>query len=333
MNVITGRGGPAATARRWTLALAGALLGAMAFAVPAGASETVTEVEKIVPDSGFCNPTAWEPPCFASELGISVPVDDETLMAAATIGYLNDDDVYQFRVFAYGREAGGRWAPPQALGGYRGWEVGRPDLLQIDVDAARAMIGNPHWSDLPHGYVYAFGRDDAGFWSWTDTLRDPEKDYWFAFFGFDIDLRGNTAVIDGKLFEADDGDWAFAQTLDPSLPASWSQPHDRADFDGQTIVTAGPDYGVQLWERDPAGAWVVQQAIPEPGGPGEAGFGEAVPVDGDVLLVGAPGTDGPGEAAGAVLVYLRGNDGTDLDPRESNSRGSPSKTPAPVSPQ
>ncbi len=72
--------------------------------------------------------------------------------------------------------------------------------------------------------------------------------------------------------------------------------------DGSGAAEAGSAW---VFVAQPAG-WSVQALLAAPGAASGDGFGAAVAVAGDTLVVGAPGRDGPGAAdAGAAYVFVR----------------------------
>ncbi|MBB5206869.1 InlB B-repeat-containing protein [Chiayiivirga flava] len=140
--------------------------------------------------------------------------------------------------------------------------------LAIDGDTA-FIASTGAYSHGTRGAVLVLQRS-GGIWSETARLLpDPSDDV--ESFGQAIAVSGDTVVV--------------------SAP--------------DAATAAGPDRGaVYVFVRDGA-AWRRQARID--GGPGEfnAGFGSAVAVDGDVLLVGAPSTRVESIVSGAVIEFRR----------------------------
>lgn len=77
---------------------------------------------------------------------------------------------------------------------------------------------------------------------------------------------------------------------------------------GGTLAIGQPDFGaeVHLVERGPSGAWSGAGALPRPATVFDGSeFGEALAMDGDLLVVGAPGEDAQSYDSGAAYVFRR----------------------------
>ena len=106
-----------------------------------------------------------------------------------------------------------------------------------------------------------------------------------------------------------------------TLRASDGQRFDRfgrsVAIDGDTIVvgaTGDDDLGsgsgtAFVFERSD-GQWMETAKLTASDGTGFEKFGEAVAIDGDTIVVGAPDEDGRGSKAGALYVFQRGESGT-----------------------
>ena len=135
---------------------------------------------------------------------------------------------------------------------------------------------------------------------------------------------GSVAVIDGQVL--------VGETANMALPGivyvygrtagGWSEsaritladmhgPPDRfgatMDADGDLVLIGAPTLGdgtgaALLYRRDAGGEWHEVGRLTPGGEGGEAGFGAAVALDGDIAVVGAPGD---GDGAGAVYVFTR----------------------------
>lgn len=125
-----------------------------------------------------------------------------------------------------------------------------------------------------------------------------------------LDVDGDVAVLGGTLsgtpgravvFERASGSWSEVTLLDPSMPGSTTAPTDTVAVSGDTIATSQSSRNaVDLFLRL-NGAWTFVQRLnaPTPGG-----FGHALALDGDTLVVGAPDTPSMMEGqVGTGYVY------------------------------
>jgi hypothetical protein len=148
-------------------------------------------------------------------------------------------------------------------------------------------------------------------------------------FGNAVAVAGDTAVvgallatIDGKL--AQGAAYVFTRSGDQWLPgqkltASDGQLGDQfgsaVAFDGETLVIGAREVdggagAVYVFTRSD-GQWVEQAKLTAADGqPGDR-FGDYAAVDGDTIVVGSPGVDGPGSSfeQGAAYVFTRTDDG------------------------
>lgn len=114
--------------------------------------------------------------------------------------------------------------------------------------------------------MYLFTRTASGVWSQQAELLDPQYGIGTDHFGDALALQGNTLMV---------GAW------------------------GATGVTT--DTGaVYVYERS-GSVWCLQATITATDGTYIDGFGTAVALSGNTLVVGAPGNNG----AGAVYVFVR----------------------------
>ena len=133
----------------------------------------------------------------------------------------------------------------------------------VAVSDGHVLIGEPANTALP-GIVYVYGRSAGG---WSETAR--------------ITLADMHGPPDG---------------LGAALAA-----------DGDLVLIGAPGLGdgtgaALLYRRDAGGEWREVGRLTPEGAGGDAGFGRAVALDGDVAVVGAPGA---GDGAGAVYVFTR----------------------------
>lgn len=107
------------------------------------------------------------------------------------------------------------------------------------------------------------------------------------------------------------------QTSEPTAYLGATELVTDAALDGTRLALGRPSAEeVEIYERDSVGVWSSVAVIPEPS-PGMEDFGSSVALDGDRLLVGAPGKGDPAPNPsfphGAAVLFERQPDGTWLD--------------------
>lgn len=182
----------------------------------------------------------------------------------------------------------------------------------VALDAPRALVGaaNEEACGPGSGAVYVFEADTSEVWHKAARLAAPDCAAGM-FFGRAVALSGSRALVAASgeffasrgrnsvyVFEQDSsGVWANVARL--AAPAG----HDEGPFgasialDGdRAVVTAGGDAGrhpvagaAYVYERDEAGAWSLVTRLEAPGGTRDGIFGARAVLDGDRLLVTAPG--------------------------------------------
>lgn len=233
--------------------------------------------------------------------------------------------------FAYGRATPPNYLPTGTLTAYEGAAI---DLFgrAVALDGPIALVGAPSadtWGRIDQGAAYVYTQQD-GAWGQRYRLvaqngaRDDR-------FGYAVALAGNTAVI-GAPTDATNGDtrpgfvtvfvrsganWIERDTL----TAADGQPGDRFGnalaFDGQTLFVAAPNANlgnvvaagaVYVFERG-GGGWLFAEKLvladPRP----FDGFGRALALDGDTLVVGAGGDEGRYGTPGRATFFTRTPDG------------------------
>ena len=174
------------------------------------------------------------------------------------------------------------------------------------------------------GSVFSFVVNPDGTLVRTQTLQTAER---FQF-GALLDADGSTAAIGSSsalhLYRYDAGTWNLTQELRitadvPTTPgivvrnlrASLALSGDLlAVGDTSANVTAGGSVvsnagAVVLFRRGADSVWRHEATLAAPQPTGSSGFGSAVAVDGDVLVVGAPNDQVGGLGVGGAYVFQR----------------------------
>jgi choice-of-anchor B domain-containing protein len=237
--------------------------------------------------------------------------DDEALFAQAQ----SDREPGAIYVF---RDTGAGWSQAAHLTADDG-VIGDGFGAFVAVSGNVMIVGAPG-ADEEQGAVYAFERRDDGTWSQTAKLVAPERTQG-DHFGVELSLEGDLALA----AKADDdsatgavyafrrqpnGGWEPAGTFDAPAGVGFNEGFGRtlAVLDGSAVIAAaGADSGRgAVWIFSPQGgsAWGAPERVS--GTEVEGRFGAGAAVEGEYLLVGAPGA---AEARGEVIVFRRASSG------------------------
>lgn len=250
-------------------------------------------------------------PAADAWFGAGVALSPDTAMVGATGVGSGSVDVYVEAPF-------GTWTWSQALAP-AGVEAFDGFGRAIAIDGDRALVGAPGDDDAAFGAgaVYVFERV-GGLWTEVDKLA-PAGAVSSEEFGAAVDLDGDVAVIgapgagfDIFLFGAayvferqPDGTWVEALRVIGDENNRYGTSVALAD--GVAFVGAPEPFFVpgkiDRYERQPDGSWLEVQGVAPPFGQGGERFGTSMSLNGDRLLVGAPGDDGEGFDAGSAHVF------------------------------
>ena len=203
---------------------------------------------------------------------------------------------------------------------------------QIDVDANPGV-------NIDQGAAYLYGRNVGGSNNWGLVKQITQDDGKFNDeFGLDIDLDGDILVVGATMVDLegvsgeDHGatyiygrnvggaeQWGLMTRVTATDAESMGNFGGRLRLDGDTLaIGAGFDEdtpgSVHIFERNAGGVdqWGAVQRIEPPAGDADLGFGFALDLDGDRLLVGSPLVARCGRVnQGAVYVLDRVQDGPD----------------------
>lgn len=189
---------------------------------------------------------------------------------------------------------------------------------------------NPFGQDS--GSAYVFVRAAGGGWVQQAQLIAPDGVRYDGF-GASVDIDGDTAVVgaavvatDGSganptatyVFQRSASTWSFQTRIEvPNFSGTFIHSPRGLALQGDTLligassadVTPGDDTGaVYVFERS-GGQWLARPRVPNPDPQYRDRFGVAVSLEGDTMVVGATGNDGPAEDSGEVYVYLRSGAG------------------------
>jgi hypothetical protein len=202
----------------------------------------------------------------------------------------------------------------------------------VDISGNFAVVGAPasniYGNDSGLAFVFEYtGTDGRTGWTWHSTIFNENADYDF---GAAVDIDGTHILIGAPGFSGGNGN-AFAYEIDSGVNDSvirYIGPLQQTrqgsndarfgasiDSDGSLAVIGGPGADldgdgefegiVAVYQRTPNGAYSMEAYLsPAPVQDFDgAAFGEAVAVDGSVLLVGAPA--GSTSYSGTVASFER----------------------------
>jgi hypothetical protein len=259
---------------------------------------------------------------FGDTFGDGVALDGDTALIGAPLDDDNGQDTGAAYVFT---RTGGVWSEQAKLLASDGvadeW-FGR----EVALDGDTALIGahfdddNGTWS----GSAYVFTRT-AGVWTEQAKLL-PADGGAFDFFGADVALDGNTALI-GANSDDDSGSAAGAAYVFTRTAGVWTEQAKLLASDG----AAGDSFGRELaldgdtgvigaWEDDndngessgsayvftrTEGIWTEQAKLLAADGAAYDWFGSGIALDGNTALIGAGFDDDNGQNSGSAYVFTR----------------------------
>lgn len=173
--------------------------------------------------------------------------------------------------------------------------VTAPDSERADgFGAVLALAGNSLFVANRGGAVHEYQRA-GGSWRHARTVTDDESA------GLDprCDFNGYCGV-DYGISLATMGDWLLVGHANVSTDRTRLRPRQRRATDETPDEPAGE---VIAFQRQQNGSWLERQRFASPAAAMADGFGAAIGVVGDRLLIGAPGATGGGEVDGAGRVF------------------------------
>jgi hypothetical protein len=212
--------------------------------------------------------------------------------------------------------------------------VGDQFGFRVRVDGNTIVVGSPgdDTTAVDAGSIQVFERDDGG------TPTNPCDDVWVfstellpsvcqatAAFGASIDMQGDRIVAGAPdedcpdpnggtayVFERQAGTWSqTARLLNTDISAD-DEFGGIVALDGDTLLVASMlddepqvDRGSVCAYTRVSGTWTFQQKFTSSDGAAVDYFGMDLALHGDVAVVGAPGDDDGGDAAGAAYVFRR----------------------------
>ena len=185
----------------------------------------------------------------------------------------------------------------------------------VAVDAELAVVGSIYrdGATTDSGAAYVYRRLDGG-WSQTTVLTPPAPRR-IGLFGDAVDVDGERIVVGAPLtddgvayvFEPSESGWHTAE-LAPSSPTAEAQFGKEVAVSGDRILVGSPNDGQVAPHAGAAHVFELADAHwfetthVDPGGRQGDGYGTAVALDADMMVIGVPLHDGNGTNTGRVYV-------------------------------
>ncbi len=168
----------------------------------------------------------------------------------------------------------------------------------VAVQGQEVIVGEPN-NMFRAGMVYVFRPSDSGAWLESQVLTAPEASRRDRF-GRSLALAGRDMLVGAQrsgdtgvvhLFDrGNDGDWRYHSTLAGADASFGSALALREDLALIGVPVGGDSAGqVMVYHREQSGDWAAVATLAAESGEVGDRFGAALALDGDHLLVGAPG--------------------------------------------
>lgn len=180
----------------------------------------------------------------------------------------------------------------------------------VGISGATAVVGAQGTERDVDGVAYVFVRSNG---SWAQQAKLVPDALESSSARFPVAVSGDTVLVRNYLYARTDGSWTRETTLVPDEDASPEITEISVAVDDDTAVVGNPDHDdegegegrVYVFQRSDA-SWDHQSTLVHPDGEWGDGFGSAVSIEGDTVVVGSPIDDTPnGRNAGTVHVFRR----------------------------
>jgi hypothetical protein len=252
------------------------------------------------------------PPLSFDNFGIAIVAAGSTMMVGAPSANNGAGTA-----FAY-VQSHGRWTRQSALTDPRGRRASFEGAA-VAISGSLAVVGAWGANDLA-GAVYVYHRSPRGVWQLQIKLTDPGRSY-LDLFGTSVAVSGSSVIVGAPgenypngavyIYGHSGGQWERAGTL-PGRKGEFLGSAVAAD--GSTIVAGADDAlnfagAANVYVRSAHG-WHQQAVIDSPDRGCVCGFGSAIALSGNLVVLGAPGV---GSYDGSAYIYVRS--GTRWHPR------------------
>ncbi len=210
----------------------------------------------------------------------------------------------------------------------------------VAIQGDEILVGAAYRSEtvFDQGAAYLFSRNQGGADNWGEVKKfvigDPQNG---DLFGYSVAINGDTAAVSAA-FKAETGynqgavyvfernlggagSWGEAKKLNVSAPEDLDRFGSAVAVQGDLIVVGAPNVdgdgldrgAVYLFGRNQGGAenWGELKALTASDAMDGDGFGMALALNGEYVVIGAPLRDGGGLDRGTVYIFHRDEGGTD----------------------
>ena len=198
--------------------------------------------------------------------------------------------------------------------------------VAVNGDNVVVGLGALYVSNAGAAYIYNRNQGGTGQWGLAATLNDPAATAGDAF-GNSVAVNGGTVVVGAKgtsnnqgaayiySLSQSSGSWGLAASLNDPAATAQDVYGESVAVDGDTVVIGADSHGgmgraglAYIYSRNQggAGAWGESASVSDPAASDYDEFGESIGLNGDTLVVGAPGTNA---AEGAAYVFSRNQGG------------------------
>jgi hypothetical protein len=238
---------------------------------------------------------------------------------------------YSGAVYIYGQNTDGNWNQKFKLTASDGNAYdffGRSIAVSGNIMAVSAILDDDKGQNS--GSVYIFERGYNGNWSQKTKLianDGTENDY----FGWSVAVSGNIVVV-GTPDDDDKGETSGSVYIfERDENGNWNQKTKLTASDGAlgdnfgfsvailgNILTVGAPYddakgqrsgSTYIFERNSNGNWNQKKKLTASDGTEDCGFGAALAISGDTLVIGAPMDNAKGFDSGSVYIFGRNSSG------------------------
>lgn len=287
------------------------------------------------PDTGYLHLKAIQTGQSVVELPLSYGVyesmpiaigTDEVLvgMRQATVG----PNGRQGMVARFTEDPANIWSPTDSLNsGNGGHSEGFGHSVAISGDTAVVGMNNGDYGDIAFvATAHVFERGEQG-WVYRSRLVPPDPQRGSLISSY-VDIDGDTILLSGDnsqtqsdvchVFVREDSQWVLQQTI----PCAGSDPKSRALSGDRLVIGArfradpsGQEGAVDVYRRV-AGVWSLETTLRPDNCPESCGFGSAVDIHGDKILVGAVSQGSQNSTHyGAAYLYELGPQGWGMTAR------------------
>ncbi len=185
-------------------------------------------------------------------------------------------------------------------------EAGASTGFSVALDGTTAAVGAPRAGTDDRGALYLYSQNPDG--SWREAAAITGLGTAGARVGASVDLSLPRAVVGAPgqnratIFTVVDGFWNISQTLTGNEGFGT-----EVAIEGSTVLVSAIDADlngtVSLFQNGPAGGWPLVTTLSSPAASLFDRFGDALAIDGNTVVVGAPADSIAASGAGAAHVF------------------------------